>query len=323
MVGGGPAGVTAAVQARQLDATVTLLEADQVGGTNLNRGPAPVRTMARSARLARDWTSWSTFGLEGPPPKPNLQAILANSDRVARHVFEKKHLADQLRRHGIDLVEHLGPVQFTDPHTLTAADGRSWRADRIILAVGGHAARLPIPGSELALTYSDIRTLKALPAAAAVVGAADTGCQIASILADLGSRVSLFEAGPTIVPHADLSISTELDRAFQRKGIETHTNTSGDRSTTARRPGHRRARNLRVQRPKPSWTPSSSRSAGPPTSSSWHSTPPASVPNDRESRSTPTFAPKSTTSSRPATSTDAPCWSKWPVSKAASPPRTP
>ena len=150
---------------------------------------------------------------------------MANSDRVARHVAEKKHLADQIRRHGINLVEHLGPVKFTDPHTLTAGDGRSWRADRIILAVGGHAARLSIPGRELALTYSDIRTLKALPAETAIIGAADTGCQIASILADLGSRVSLFEAGPVIVPHADLSISTELDRAFQRKGIQTHTNT--------------------------------------------------------------------------------------------------
>ena len=225
VVGGGPAGVTAAIQARHMDAAVTLLEADQVGGTNLNRGPAPVRTMARSARLARDWTSWSVFGLEGPAPRPNLQAILANSDRVARHVFEKKHLADQLRRHGINLVEHLGPVQFADPYTLTAGDGRSWRADHIILAVGGHAGRLPIPGNELALTYSDIRTLKVLPAAVAVVGAADTGCQIASILADLGSHVSLFEASPTIVPHADLSISTELDRAFQHKGIHTHTTT--------------------------------------------------------------------------------------------------
>ncbi len=225
VVGGGPAGVTAAIQARQLGATVTLLEADQVGGTNLNRGPAPVRTMARSARLARDWTLWSAFGLEGPPPKPNLEAILANSDRVARHAFEKKHLGDQLRRHGINLVEHIGPVTFTDPHTLTAGDGRSWRAERIILAVGGHAGRLPIPGSELALTYNDIRTLKVLPAATAVVGAADTGCQIASILADLGSDVSLFEAGPTIVPHTDASVSTELDRAFRQKGIRTHTNT--------------------------------------------------------------------------------------------------
>ena len=64
-------------------------------------------------------------GSKDLPPKPNLKAILANSDRVARHAFEKKHLADQLRRNGIDLVEHLGPVHFTDPYTLTAGDGRS------------------------------------------------------------------------------------------------------------------------------------------------------------------------------------------------------
>ena len=86
-------------------------------------GPWPARP-----RLARDWTSWAVFGLEGPPPKPNLRAILANSDRVARHVFEKKHLADQLRRNGINLVEHLGPAHFTDPHTLIAGDGRALAA---------------------------------------------------------------------------------------------------------------------------------------------------------------------------------------------------
>ncbi len=223
VVGGGPAGVTAAIQGRQLGAKVTLLEADQVGGTNLNRGPGPVRTIARSARLARDWESWATFGLEGPSPKPNLAAILGNSDRVARHAFEKKHLADQLRRNGIDLVEHLGPVHFVDPHTVTSGDRRAWGAERIVLAVGGHAGRLTIPGSDLALTYGDLRGLTSLPAVVAVVGAADTGCQIASILSDLGTRVCLFEAGPSIVPQADPSVSVELERAFQRHGIETLT----------------------------------------------------------------------------------------------------
>ncbi len=130
VIGGGPAGVTAAVQARQLGAQVTLLEADQVGGTNLNRGPGPVRTLARSARLARDWTLWSTFGLEGPAPKPNLAAILANSDRVARHAFEKKHLADQLRRNGIDLkpstsAPPTSPIPTRSPPTTVAPGGPS------------------------------------------------------------------------------------------------------------------------------------------------------------------------------------------------------
>ena len=70
VAGGGPAGVTAALQARELGARVTLLEADQIGGTSLNRGPAPVRTLARAARLARDWSSWASFGLRGPAPCP-------------------------------------------------------------------------------------------------------------------------------------------------------------------------------------------------------------------------------------------------------------
>ena len=277
IVGGGPAGVTAAIQARHYGAEVTLLEADQVGGTNINRGPAPVRTMARSARLARDWTFVVRIRARRTAAHTQPQAILANSDRVARHVVEKKHLAEELRHHGINLVEHLGPVRFTDPHTLTAGDGRSWGADHIILAVGGHAARLPIPGSELALTYSDLRGLKALPATMAVVGAADTGCQIASILADLGSQVSLFEAGPALVPHADLSISTELEQAFQQKGIQTHTDTW----VTALRPVEGR---VTVEHAaagataKPPWTQCFSPSAGHPTPRSWPSPPPASRP---------------------------------------------
>jgi len=225
VVGGGPAGITAALQARELGAQVTLLEAGQVGGTSLNRGPAPIRTLARTARLARDWSSWAAFGLDGPPPVPNLPAAAANSERVARYAHDKKDVAGHLRRHGIDLIEDLGPVSFVDPHTVTASVERTWSADRIVLAVGGHAGRLPIPGAELALTYEDIPFLAFLPERVAVVGGADTGCQIASILDDLGVTVSLFEAGPTLVPAADHSVSAELGRAFRVRGMNVHTGT--------------------------------------------------------------------------------------------------
>jgi pyruvate/2-oxoglutarate dehydrogenase complex dihydrolipoamide dehydrogenase (E3) component len=90
VVGGGPAGLAAAIQARELGADVTLLEAEHIGGTSLNRGPAPVRTLARAARLVRDWSSWERFGLEGPAPVPNLGAVLANSAGVARYAHDKK-----------------------------------------------------------------------------------------------------------------------------------------------------------------------------------------------------------------------------------------
>jgi pyruvate/2-oxoglutarate dehydrogenase complex dihydrolipoamide dehydrogenase (E3) component len=225
VIGGGPAGITAALQAREFGARVTLLEARQVGGTSLNRGPAPVRTLARAARLARDWSSWSSFGLQGPAPVPDLAAVLANSDRVARYAHERKDVAGHLRREGIDLIEHLGAVRFTDPHSVATNDGRVWTGDRVILAVGGHAARPPIPGAELALTYEDIRSLTIFPKTVAVIGGADTGCQIASIFEDFGSAVTVFEAGPVLVPAADLSVSAELSRAFSAQGMTVATDT--------------------------------------------------------------------------------------------------
>jgi pyruvate/2-oxoglutarate dehydrogenase complex dihydrolipoamide dehydrogenase (E3) component len=173
VVGGGPAGVTAALQASELGARVTLLEAAQVGGTSLNSGPAPVRTLARAARLARDWSSWAAFGLTGAAPVPDLPAVLANSERVARYA----------------------------------------------------QARLPIPGADLALTYEDIPSLASLPGRVAVIGGADTGCQIASIFADLGAAVTLFEGGPILVPAADEDVSAELGRAFRSRGMTVATGT--------------------------------------------------------------------------------------------------
>jgi pyruvate/2-oxoglutarate dehydrogenase complex dihydrolipoamide dehydrogenase (E3) component len=245
VVGGGPAGITAAIQARELGADVTLLEAGQVGGTNINHGPTPVRTLARAARLARDWSSWERFGLEGPRPVPNLDAILANSARVARYAHDKKDIAGHLRHTGIDLADHVGPVRFTSPHTVRAGDGRSWHGERIVIAVGCRAAPLPVPGGDLALTYQDILTLKALPHEVAVIGGADTGCQIASIFADLGADVLLIEAGPRIVPGADASISAALRQAFEAKGLKVITGAavqalesgSGDQVTVRFTPG--------------------------------------------------------------------------------------
>ena len=144
VIGGGPAGVTAALHAAELGAEVSLVERRRVGGTALNDGPAPVRTLARAARLVRDWSSWETFGLRGPAPEVNLAATLANAQRVALYAHERKRISDQIRAMGVDLVEETGDVRFLDANTVGAADGRLWSADRVVIAVGGRASRLPI-----------------------------------------------------------------------------------------------------------------------------------------------------------------------------------
>lgn len=232
IIGGGPAGVNAALQVAELGAQATLVERDRVGGTALNTGPAPVRTLARAARLVRDWSSWETFGLRGPRPEVDLAAALANAQRVADYAYHRRRVADHIRAAGVALVEGAGDARFLDANTVTTAGGRTFTADRVIIAAGGRAARPPIPGAELGLTYEDVRTLTALPDRVAVIGAADTGCQLASILADFGCRVSLIESAPRIVASADADVSAALERAFLARGIDVFTGARVERLET-------------------------------------------------------------------------------------------
>jgi pyruvate/2-oxoglutarate dehydrogenase complex dihydrolipoamide dehydrogenase (E3) component len=243
VLGGGPAGMSAALHARELGADVTLIEAKQVGGTSLNEGPAPVRTLARAARLIRDAKSWERLGLRGAPPEIDITAALASARRVADYLHDQRRLANALRRAGIDLIDGAGPAVFVDSHAVRIPDGRTFRADGFIIAVGGRAGRLAIPGVKHALTYEDLRHLTALPASAAVVGGADTGCQLASILADFGVDITLIEAGPRLVGHADQDVSLALAESFSARGIVVLTDTLVERleRTGARITAHYRS----------------------------------------------------------------------------------
>jgi pyruvate/2-oxoglutarate dehydrogenase complex dihydrolipoamide dehydrogenase (E3) component len=229
VLGGGPAGVTASLQALELNADVTLIESKRVGGTSINEGPAPVRTLARAARLVRDAGSWETFGLNGERPKIDLEGVLANARRVALYAHERKHLSESIRNIGIELIEGAGPARFLDQHTVGVDDGRTWQADKIIIAAGGRGRRLSVPGAELALTYTDIWTLKQLPSNVAVIGGAATGCQLASILEDFGCNVSLLELAQRLVPQEDEDISLALAHEFQERGIVVITGAGTER----------------------------------------------------------------------------------------------
>ena len=229
VIGGGPAGVAAAVRARELGAAVTLLEAQRIGGTSINDGPAPVRTLARAARLVRDAGAWDIFGLRGSAPTIDLRAVLENATRVAAYAHEEKHLAATLRQNGITLYEGVGPATFRDAHTVALADQRRFAADSIIIAAGGHGRKPPIPGNELGLTYADLWSLTALPASVAVVGGAATGCQLASIFADFGCAVTLIEAGPELHRDADVALKHGLTAAFQKRGMRVITDAWAER----------------------------------------------------------------------------------------------
>jgi pyruvate/2-oxoglutarate dehydrogenase complex dihydrolipoamide dehydrogenase (E3) component len=175
--------------------------------------------------LRGDAAAFATFGLEGPPPRVDLESVISNANRVAAHANEVRDLPGSLRRAGIEVVDSAGPVRFLDRLALGVPDGRRFEGDRVILCVGGSPRKLPISGNELALSFHDLWTLRSLPGHVTVVGGASTGCQLASILRDFGTDVHLVEAADRLVPHSDVDIARALEAAFSSRGIRVLTRT--------------------------------------------------------------------------------------------------
>ena len=225
VVGGGPAGVQAALRAHELGAKVTLLEANKLGGTAFNEGPAPVRTLARAARLRTDAQLYPQFGLEGEKPAVDFKAAIENANRVAAHANEVWHLTKVIEQQGIAVIDEVGPAHFVNNKTLEIGDGRQFSADQIIVTVGGKPKKLSIPGNELALSFHDLWSMTELPERVTVVGGSATGCQLASILIDFGAKVDIIEFADRLTPPSDVDISRRLEEAFTSRGMNVLTRT--------------------------------------------------------------------------------------------------
>jgi pyruvate/2-oxoglutarate dehydrogenase complex dihydrolipoamide dehydrogenase (E3) component len=227
VIGGGPAGVTAALRARELGAEVILVERGRMGGTCTNDGCVPTRVLAKAARLYRDAAQFEGYGLVASPPALDFARLMQRVQRVVYGMQEKKQLILRLEQAGVTVLAEAGEARFSGPHTLALPDGRSLEGDRFILCAGGRARRLDFPGEELALTHSQLWLLKKLPSSMVVVGAAATGCQLASIFAAFGTQVTLLEMTPRILALEDDAISAGVTAGFRRQGIRMHTGISG------------------------------------------------------------------------------------------------
>lgn len=219
VLGGGPAGVTAALRARELGAEVTLVDRDGLGGTCTNDGCAPTRALAHAARLVRDAGQFAQYGLVGKAPTVDFAQVLAAARETVTRLHDKKRLTRHLDEMGVRVLDHCGGARFTDANTLTCADGTRLHARKIILATGGHARRLPFPGAEQAITHSDVWTMTHLPRSIAIIGGSATGCQLASVFAAFGAGVMLLEVGPRLLGAEDEAVSQGIEQAFAQRGI--------------------------------------------------------------------------------------------------------
>ncbi|MGD2050305.1 MAG: FAD-dependent oxidoreductase, partial [Chloroflexota bacterium] len=163
VIGGGPAGVIAALRARELGAKVGLVERDRLGGICTNDGCVPTRVLAKAARLVRDAEQYGQYGLSGDQPTVDLAELIARAQDTVYRVHEKKQLLDNLRQSGVEVWDGKGPAHFIDEFTIGLGDGQRIEAEKFIICAGGHARRLPFPGAEYALTHSDVWKLQKLP----------------------------------------------------------------------------------------------------------------------------------------------------------------
>ncbi len=227
VIGGGPAGVTAALRARELGASVALVEAGRLGGTCTNDGCVPTRVIAKAARLLRDSRQFSEYGLEGDLPKLNFTRLMSSVQNTVYHMHEKKQLIYHLSTSGVEILAESGPASFIDPHTITLGDGRRLEGGKFILCAGGRSRRLAFPGADLALTHADLWSLQELPPSLAIIGGAATGCQLASILATFGARVHLLEISSRLLRIEDEAVSSVIMESFANQGIDVITGLQG------------------------------------------------------------------------------------------------
>lgn len=220
ILGGGPAGVTAALRARELGASVALIERGRMGGTCTNDGCVPTRVLAKAARLLRDAHQFDDYGLLlNERPTVDFASVMNRTQQVVYQIHEKKQLLDHLAEVQVQTFAEVGDAHFIDPHTVQPQRSDAIQGEKFVLCVGGSARRLPLPGAAHTLTHSDVWTLKQLPQSIAIVGGGATGCQLASIFEAFGAKVTLIDIAPRILVTEDLLVAQTVTAEFQSRGI--------------------------------------------------------------------------------------------------------
>lgn len=220
VIGAGPAGVVAALRAQDLGAKTTLISEGAFGGMAANDGPIPVRTLAHAARLIREARQLDRYGIETSEPLLNYKKLLERVKEVVKDTSKHSTFRKQIDAAGVTVHENVGPARFIDPDTIETESGLKLHADKSIICTGGRSRQLSVPGAAFTNTHSDAWSLTAAPPSMIVIGAGATGVQVASIFNAFGSKISLFQTGPRIMPTEDLDVSAAVGEAFRANGID-------------------------------------------------------------------------------------------------------
>ncbi|MGD8312810.1 MAG: FAD-dependent oxidoreductase [Gammaproteobacteria bacterium] len=228
IIGGGAGGLVVASVAAQLGQRVTLIEkAARLGGDCLHYGCVPSKTLIHAARVASLMRRAPEFGLPSCDPAVDL-------GRVADHVqsvIDRIQLHDDPERfRGYGCEVRFGPAGFIEPHAVQVV-GEVIRGRRFVIATGSQPFIPPIEGLEETgyLTNEDLFSLRELPARLVVLGGGPVGLEMAQAFARLGSRVTVVERLPHLLPQEDPAVADVLQAQLESEGLVIHSATTVER----------------------------------------------------------------------------------------------
>jgi dihydrolipoamide dehydrogenase len=224
IIGGGPAGYVAGIRAAQLNARVTIVENDIVGGTCLNRGCIPTKILVERARLLTQLRSIQAANVKAGKWEPELKEIMEIKRlTVERIVKGTKRLLDS---YGIEILQ--GSARITGPREVriaSLAGTQRLAAKNLIIATGSSPQTLPIPGcsADGVLIGEEILGISERPNRLVIIGGGGIGVEFACIFNALGTKVTIIELMSQILPNEDTDMAQYLHQILESKGIDIYT----------------------------------------------------------------------------------------------------
>lgn len=227
VIGSGPGGYVAAIRATQLGQKVAVIEKAEVGGVCLNWGCIPTKALLKSAQAYKYAKNAATYGvdIEGEV-RANLEAMVNRSRGVAGNM--SKGISFLFEKKGVELIAGTAKLTADKKIEVTKQDGSTElvEAKHIIVATGAQARALPnipIDGKKV-IGYREAMTLEKQPETMLVLGSGAIGSEFASFYQSIGTKVTLVEYMPNIVPLEDEEASKNLERSFKKAKMKVMTN---------------------------------------------------------------------------------------------------
>ncbi|HRG38149.1 MAG TPA: dihydrolipoyl dehydrogenase, partial [Bacteroidia bacterium] len=233
VIGSGPGGYVAAIRASQLGLKTAVVERENLGGICLNWGCIPTKALLKSAQVFEYLKHASDYGISVKGGDADFGAVVKRSRDVADGM--SKGVQFLMKKNKIDVITGTGKVKAGKKVDVTA-DGKTttYDAKHIIIATGARSRQLPnLPqdGKKI-IGYREALVLPKVPKTMVVVGSGAIGSEFAYFYATMGTKVTLVEYLPSIVPVEDAEVSKQLERSFKKIGIEVMTEASVEKVDT-------------------------------------------------------------------------------------------